>query len=81
MRALTIILLSIVSEEHLTFISLLIPSPDTKPDPPEEPVHPEAGDREQPARVRAGVHQREAVQMSVIQLHVSRNKSEKQLAT
>ena len=70
-----------MSEEYNSQCSSLTPSPDTKPDPPEEPVHPEAGDREQPARVRAGVHQREAVQMSVIQLHVSRNKSEKQLAT
>ena len=44
-----------------------------EPDPPEEPVHPETGDCEQPARVRAGVHQREAVQVSVLQLHVSRD--------
>ena len=41
-------------------------------DPAPEPVHQTAGDGEQLARVRAGVPQREAVQVSVIQLYVSR---------
>ena len=49
---------------------------DSEPDSPEAAVYPEAGDCQQLARVWAGVHQWETVQVSVLQLHVSTNRSE-----